>query len=90
VKFIEMTGEQLFTVMLPEELNHEDLETAGVHAHSIVRVNLQGDLELRRPDGWQILGGLLGDFEQRVIATTGLNWSAPLHDSHIDDCKPCN
>jgi hypothetical protein len=85
-----MTGEQLFSVLLPEELKLHELEAAGVHAHSIIRVNLQGDLELRRPDGWQILGGLLGDFEHRVIEKTGLNWSAPLHDSHIDDCKPCN
>ncbi len=81
VQFIEMTGEQLFSIMLPDELNRDELEAAGVHESSIVRVNPQGDLELRRPDGWAILGGLLGDFEQRVITKTGLGWSYPLKDS---------
>ena len=81
VRFIEMTGDQLFSIMLPDELNREELEAAGVHANSIVRVNLQGDLEIRRPDGWAILGGLIGDFQHRVVEKTGLNYSAPLHDS---------
>jgi hypothetical protein len=81
MQFIEMTGEQLFSIMTSEELDRDELESTGVHAHSIVRVNRQGDLELRRPDGWQILGGLLGDFEHRVVLHTGLNWSAPLKDS---------
>jgi hypothetical protein len=81
MRFIELTGEQLFSVMLPEELNRDELEAAGVHAHSIVRVNLQGDLELRRPDGWMILGGLLGDFQHRVKEQTGLDYCSPLADS---------
>jgi hypothetical protein len=81
MQFIEMTGEQLFSIMTSDELDRDELESAGVHAHSIVRVNRQGDLELRRPDGWQILGGLLGDFEHRVVLHTGLGWCAPLKDS---------
>jgi hypothetical protein len=81
VKFIEMTGEQLFSIMLPDELNREELEAAGVHAHSIVRVNLQGDLELRRADGWMILGGLLGDYQHRVESHTGLAYCSPMADS---------
>lgn len=81
MQFIEMTGEQLFSIMMPDELNEDQLKASGVNASSIVRVNPQGDLELRRRDGWEILGGLLGDFEQRVVQVTGLNWSSPLADS---------
>jgi hypothetical protein len=83
VQFIEMTGEQLFSIMNPDELNADDLKASGVHGHSIVRVNLQGDLEVRRRDGWEILGGLLGDFQHRVSQKTGLDWASPLADSSI-------
>lgn len=81
VKFIEITGEQLFSIMLPDELNRDELEAAGVHSHSVVRVNLQGDLELRRPDGWMIIGGLLGDYQHRVESHTGLEYCSPMADS---------
>ena len=28
-----------------------------------------------RPEGWDVVGGLLGDFEQRLKAETGLDWA---------------
>ena len=39
---------------------------------TIVRVNRQGDLEIRRQAGWDVVGGLLGDFDKRVVQATGL------------------
>ncbi|TWU22728.1 hypothetical protein [Bythopirellula polymerisocia] len=77
MEFIEMTGEQLTSLLLPDELSDNQLKTSGIVAQSILRVNRQGDLELRRRDGWDLLGGLLGDFEQRVVRQTGLDWSMP-------------
>ncbi len=77
MEFIEMTGEQLISLMLPDELSEAQIKASGIVAHSILRVNRQGDLELRRRDGWDVLGGLLGDFEQRVVRQTGLDWSKP-------------
>ena len=73
-----MTGKQLFAVMQQDELNASQIEASGIGDETIVRVNRQGDLEVRRPDGWEILGGLLGDYEQRVVQETGLNWAVPL------------
>ena len=75
---IEMTGKQLYSVMEPDELNAHQLESSGVEPESIVRVNRQGDLELRRAKGWEVVGGLLGDFEKRVTLATGLEWAHPL------------
>jgi len=47
----------------------------GVTDNSIVRVNQQGDIELRRPNGWDVIGGLLGDYEHRLTASTGYRWA---------------
>ena len=81
MEFIELTGKQLLALMQPDELNAAQFEASGVQAESIVRVNRHGDLEVRRADGWEILGGLLGDFEQRVVSQTGLDWAVPYKDS---------
>jgi hypothetical protein len=51
------------------------LADVGVHNESVVRINRQGDIELRRTDGWDLIGGLLGDFEHRVRRETGLDWA---------------
>jgi hypothetical protein len=48
---------------------------AGVNGRTIVRVNKQGDIEVRRPTGWDVIGGLLGDFDERVRRETGLDWA---------------
>lgn len=73
--FIEMTGATLDRILAEDELHHEDLSSAGVADGTIVRVNPQGDIEVRRPGGWDVIGGLLGEFEQRVKSETGLDWA---------------
>ena len=78
MQYIEMTGRQLVAVMEHDELNDFQLEHSGVHEDSIVRVNRQGDLEIRRRGGWEVVGGLLGDFENHVTIVTELEWAHPL------------
>jgi hypothetical protein len=46
-----------------------------VQAETIVRINQQGDIEVRRPHRWDVIGGLLGNFEERVRKTTGFDWA---------------
>lgn len=78
MEFIEFSGRTLLHIITDDELRAEDLERAGVHKDSILRVNRQGDLELRSHDGWEVIGGLLGNFDERVRRHTGLDWAAPL------------
>ena len=73
--FIEMTGETLERIVGADELHHDNLEAAGVSTTTIVRVNRQGDIEVRRSHGWDVIGGLLGTFEERVHKETGLEWA---------------
>lgn len=73
--FIEMTGATLDRIIAEDELHHDDLVSAGVLAGTIVRINPQGDIEVRRPAGWDVIGGLLGEFEERVKGETGLEWA---------------
>ena len=73
--FIEMTGKTLNNMMNEDEMGVTNLEDVGVVDESIVRVNKQGDIELRKPEGWDIVGGLIGEFEARVKHATGLNWA---------------
>jgi hypothetical protein len=73
--FIEMTGKVLTRIVSAEELSANDLRAAGVSDETIVRVNRQGDIEVRRPAGWDIVGGLLGEFDKRVKKETGLDWA---------------
>lgn len=75
MRFIEMTGKTLADVINDGELHEEDLESAGVAERTIVRVNEHGDIEVRRPDRWDVIGGLLGSFEERIRRTTGLDWA---------------
>ncbi len=73
--FIEMTGKTLNNMMNEDEMGVTNLSDVGVTNQSIVRVNKQGDIELRTPEGWDIVGGLIGEFEARVKHATGLNWA---------------
>lgn len=73
--FIEMTGKTLNEMMDDDELGIGNLSDVGVNDDTIVRVNQQGDLEIRKPDGWDIVGGLIGEFEARVKKATGLDWA---------------
>lgn len=73
--FIEMTGKKLASIVSDEEINQEDLKNAGVSDDSIVRINRQGDIEVRRTAGWDVIGGLLGEYERRVKGETGMDWA---------------
>lgn len=73
MKFIEMSGKTLLKLVNHEEM--EALKSAGITEHALVRVNLQGDVEVRQRTGWGIIGGLLGDYEARIKKTTGLEWA---------------
>ena len=50
------------------------LARLGINDESIVRINRQGDIEIRRSDRWEVIGGLLGEFEERIKRETGLEW----------------
>jgi len=75
MQFIEMHGRTLFKLVSPDEIKPEDLEASGVRPDSLVRVNPQGDIEIRKRHKWEIIGGLIGDFEERVRRETGLDWA---------------
>lgn len=75
MRFIELTGAMLLEVVKEDELHADNLGAAGIQPDSIVRINEQGDIELRRQDGWDVVGGLLGEFKERVPSMTGLNWA---------------
>ena len=75
MKFIEMRGAQLMHLLGPDEIKPEELRQAGLTDKCLVRVNLQGDIEVRRRDRWDVIGGLLGDYEHRIKQETGLDWA---------------
>lgn len=75
MKFIEMTGKTLSTILSTDELRPHDLESAGVFHDTIVRVNEHGDIEVRRTDRWDVIGGLLGNYEIRIKERTGMEWA---------------
>ena len=75
MKFIEMTGATLDSIINDDELHVQNLDGAGVKPDSIVRVNQQGDIEVRRAIKWDVIGGLLGKFEDRIKETTGFDWA---------------
>lgn len=74
MRFMEMTGKTLSQIVDNDELNHNNLEAAGVEDDTIVRINEHGDIEVRRPARWDVIGGLLGDYVDRVKVKTGLDW----------------
>jgi hypothetical protein len=75
MKFIEMRGAQLMHLLSPDEIKPDELRKAGLTDKCLVRVNLQGDIEVRRRDRWDVIGGLLGDYEHRIMKETGLDWA---------------
>jgi len=74
MKFVELTGESLAQIVNDHEIHADDLVTAGVTPQSIVRINEQGDIEVRRPTQWELVGGLLGNYEERIRGITGIDW----------------
>lgn len=75
MQFIEMTGETLLQVINEGEIDLAALRAAGLTPASLVRVNRQGDIELRKQEGWDVVGGLLGEFDHRLHVATGLDWA---------------
>jgi hypothetical protein len=75
MRFIEMTGKTLQRLVSEDELHAGDLSSTGVDDDTIVRINRQGDIEVRRADRWDVIGGLLGNYEQRIKQETGLDWA---------------
>jgi hypothetical protein len=75
MEFIELTGRTLLKVVDADEVDPAQLKAAGVKDDSLVRVNRQGDIELRKRDRWDIVGGLIGNYEQRLHQATGLDWA---------------
>jgi len=74
-RFIEMSGKTLMGIVRDDGPSPEELAEVGVTDESIIRVNPQGDIEIRRSDRWDVIGGLLGEFEDRVREATGLDWA---------------
>lgn len=75
MQFIEMPGKVLLELVTADEHKPEDLRGLGVREDSLVRINLQGDIELRRKDRWDVIGGLIGDFDERIKKATGRDWA---------------
>jgi hypothetical protein len=74
MQFIELSGKTLRRIVSDDELHPDELAELGVNDESVVRINRQGDIELRRADSWDVIGGLLGEFEHRIRTETGLDW----------------
>ena len=74
MQFIELTGKTLLDVVNEGEVDFKQLHDAGVNGDSIVRINRFGEIELRNHDQWVMVGGLIGDFEERLKQLTGLDW----------------
>lgn len=75
MQFIEMTGKQLLAAVNQDEFSPEELQKANIREDSIVRINRQGDIEVRRPAGWDLVGGLIGEFEKRIQHASGNDWA---------------
>ncbi len=75
MRFIEMTGQTLREIVNDDELHVEDLTSAGVLDDTFVCINEQGDIEVRRADRWDVVGGLLGNYVPRIRQKTGLDYA---------------
>lgn len=74
MQFIELAGKTLLEMQGVDGLSVVDLKKLGMTDVSVVRINRQGDIELRRADRWDVIGGLLGDYEHRLRSATGMEW----------------
>ncbi|MCE9604378.1 MAG: hypothetical protein K8U03_05670 [Planctomycetia bacterium] len=75
MRFIELSGKVLLEMSGIDALNVGELRQLGMTETSVVRINQQGDIELRRSDRWDVIGGLLGDYEHRLREATGMDWA---------------
>ncbi|NND99031.1 MAG: hypothetical protein HKN47_17075 [Pirellulaceae bacterium] len=74
-QFIELTGKSLLDVVNEGEIDLKQFHDAGLNSESIVRINQFGEIELRGTDKWIMIGGLIGNFEERLKEMTGLDWA---------------
>lgn len=74
MQFIELTGKTLLDVINEGEIDMRQLHQAGVNGDSILRINKFGEIELRNANEWIMVGGLLGNFEERLRKITKLDW----------------
>ena len=75
MQFIEMSGKTFGKIVSDDEFSPEELAKVGLCDDSVVRINRQGDIEIRRSGTWDVIGGLLGNFEERIRKETGLKWA---------------
>ena len=73
MKFIEITGAQLLQLATEDEI--PSLREAGITDQSHVRINPQGDIEVRECGTWSVIGGLLGDYKTRLKKLSGQEWT---------------
>ena len=74
MQFIELTGKTLLDVINEGEIDFKQLHGAGVTGDSILRINRHGEIELRCKSQWMLVGGLIGNFEERLANLTDLDW----------------
>jgi hypothetical protein len=75
MEFIEMSGKTLLRIAAHIGPSPDQLKELGVTKDSIVRINRNGDIELRRADQWDIIGGMIGEYETLMRKETGLDWA---------------
>ena len=75
MQYIEMSGKTLLKLIDMTGMTAEDLRKAGVSDETLVRMEQAGDLEMRKPHKWDVIGGLLGDFEHKLRNESGLDWA---------------
>ncbi len=74
MQFIEMSGMTFGRIVSEDEFSPDELAKVGLSDESVIRINRQGDIEIRRPGTWDVIGGLLGNFGERIRKETGLKW----------------
>ncbi|RLS68968.1 MAG: hypothetical protein DWH98_00320 [Planctomycetota bacterium] len=75
MQFIEMSGRTLMSMLEPDEVSPDELQQAGLTDTCLVRINEQGDIEVRRHGTWDVIGGLLGNFPPRAEHASGRTWA---------------
>ena len=74
MEFLHFSGQTLFLLLQPEEFQPSELREAGVTDECEVRMNRDGELEVLRNSRWIFIGGILGNFSDRVEKATGHAW----------------
>ncbi len=74
MQFIELTGKTLLDVVNEGEIDMRQLHDSGVTGDSILRINKFGEIELRQSHEWVMVGGLIGNFDDRLRKITQLDW----------------